>query len=130
MGRVLDDFQKLDEYDPRLLEGLVAVRRACIPGSKDPEPAIPMKYKELMMVAVETAVGRGEKGKSHARKAVRAGASIKEVQEALALCIYLTGMATWVDSGKYCLKAAEEETQRLARGEEFSWTAEVKDGDN
>jgi alkylhydroperoxidase/carboxymuconolactone decarboxylase family protein YurZ len=123
MSRVLDDFQKLDSYDPEFLDSLVGVRKSILPLEK--KPAIPTKYKELIMVAVETAAGRGEHGISHARKAIRAGATPKEVYEALAICIYLTGMATWVDSGKYCLQAAEEEYEKVKRGEKFVWSGEV-----
>ncbi len=77
------------------------------------------------MVAVEAATGRGEKGKSHARKAIRAGATPKEVQEALALCIYLVGMSSWVDGGMECVLAAEEEDTKVKHGEKFNWTADV-----
>ena len=123
MSRVLDDFQKLDAYDPEFLDSLVGVRRSILPLKR--KPAVPTKYKELIMVAVEAATGRGERGVSHARKAIRAGASPKEVYEALAICIYLTGMASWVDSGKYCLQAAEEEYEKMNRGEKFVWSGEV-----
>jgi len=124
MGRVLDDFKKLDEYDESFLDALVSVRRSILPAGKG-HTAIPLKYKELIMVAVEAAAGRGERGVSHARRAVRAGATPKEVREALAVCIYLVGMASWVDSGKYCLQAAEEEYEKVKRGEKFTWSGEV-----
>jgi alkylhydroperoxidase/carboxymuconolactone decarboxylase family protein YurZ len=99
------------------------VRKSILPLKK--KPAIPIRYKELIMVAVEAATGRGEKGISHARKAIRADATLHEVYEALAICIYLTGMATWVDSGKFCLQAAEEEYEKMKRGEKFVWSGEV-----
>jgi AhpD family alkylhydroperoxidase len=125
MGRVHEVFQTLDRYDPALVDSLAALRRNAIPGLKDTGAAVPAKYRELIMVAVEAATGRGEKGKSHARKAVRAGATPKEVQEALALCIYLVGMSSWVDGGMECVLAAEEEETKMKRGEKFNWTADV-----
>ena len=125
MGRVHEVFQTLDRYDPNLVDSLAALRRSAIPGANDKTAIIPAKYRELIMVAVEAATGRGEKGKSHARKAVRAGATPKEVEEALALCIYLVGMSSWVDGGMECVLAAEEEEAKVKRGEKFNWTAEV-----
>ena len=125
MGRVHQVFQTLDRYDPDLVDALASLRRNAIPGLNDTGAVLPPKYRELIMVAVEAATGRGEKGKSHARKAVRAGATPKEVQEALALCIYLVGMSSWVDGGMECVLAAEEEDQKVKRGEKFTWTAEV-----
>jgi len=125
MGRVHEVFQTLDRYDPQLVDALASLRRAAIPGMNDTGAQIPAKYRELIMVAVEAATGRGEKGKSHARKAVRAGATPKEVEEALALCIYLVGMSSWVDGGMNCVLAAEEEDEKVKRGEKFNWTGEV-----
>ena len=100
-------------------------RRAGIPGREDKISTLEARYKELIMVAVEAATGRGEKGKSHARKAIRAGATPKQVEEALALCIYLVGMSSWVDGGRDCVISAEEEFEKMKRGEKFNWTSEV-----
>ena len=126
MGRVHEVFQTLDRYDPKLVDSLASFRRSAIPGKDDSGSTVPAKYKELIMVAVEAATGRGEKGRSHARKAIRAGATPKQVQEALALCIYLVGMSSWVDGGMDCVLAAEEEDAKVRKGETFNWTAEVK----
>lgn len=125
MGRVHEVFQTLDRYDPDLVDSLASLRRDTIPGVNDTGAVLPAKYRELIMVAVEAATGRGEKGKSHARKAVRAGATPKEVEEALALCIYLVGMSSWVDGGMECVLSAEEEEAKVKRGEKFNWTADV-----
>jgi len=127
MSRVHEVFQTLDKYDPNLADSLASLRQAAIPSRKDDKGILAPKYKELIMVAVEAATGRGEKGKSHARKAIRAGATPKEVQEALALCIYLVGMSSWVDGGMDCVLAAEDEDQKMKRGEKFTWTAEVRE---
>jgi len=125
MGRVHEVFQTLDRYNPDLVDSLASLRREAIPDARDTEAELSAKYRELIMVAVEAATGRGEKGKSHARKAIRAGATPKEVQEALALCIYLVGMSSWVDGGMECVLAAEEEDAKVKRGEKFTWTADV-----
>lgn len=125
MGRVHEVFQTLDRYDPGLVDSLAALRKAAIPGKDSKGHSLSARDRELIMVAVEAATGRGEKGKSHARKAIRAGATPKEVQEALALCIYLVGMSSWVDGGKDCVISAEEEYEKMKKGEKFNWTADV-----
>jgi len=125
MGRVHEVFQTLDKYDPNLVDSLASLRRSAIPSINDKGAVVPAKYRELIMVAVEAATGRGEKGKSHARKAIRAGATPKEVEEALALCIYLVGMSTWVDGGMECVLSAEEEEAKVKSGEKFTWTGDV-----
>jgi alkylhydroperoxidase/carboxymuconolactone decarboxylase family protein YurZ len=84
------------------------------------------KVKELIMVAVEVALGRGEKGKSHARKAVRAGATPAEIHEVVSLCQWLAGQATYVDGGMDSVKAAEDEEAKMKAGKDFYWTSEVK----
>ena len=127
MGKVLGTFQTLDRYSPEVADALVALRRALIPGMGKAGSGLDTKYKELIMVSIEVATGRGEKGISHARKAVRAGATPQEVHEALALCIYIVGMSSWVDAGVECVLAAEEEQERIKRGEKFTWSAGVTD---
>jgi alkylhydroperoxidase/carboxymuconolactone decarboxylase family protein YurZ len=124
MGRVHEVFQTLDRYDPKLVDALASLRKAAIPGKSDTGSVIPAKYRELIMTAIEVTAARGERGKSHARKAIRAGATPKEVQEALALCIYLVGMSSWVDSGMECVLVAEEEEAKVKRGEKFNWSGE------
>ena len=125
MGRVHEVFQTLDKYDPKLADAVASLRRAAIPGKKDTTSTLEAKYKELIMIAVEVATGRGEKGKTHARKAIRAGATPKQIQEALALCIFLVGMSSWVDGGMECVLAAEDEDAKVKRGEKFQWTPEI-----
>lgn len=127
MGRVHEVFQTLDRYDSALVDALASLRKTAIPGIDSKGHSLSARDRELIMVAVEVATGRGEKGKSHARKAVRAGATPKEVEEALALCIYLVGMSSWVDGGKDCVISAEEEQEKMKKGERFNWTAEVSD---
>ena len=123
MGKVHEVYKTLDKYDPELAEAVASLRKAAVSGD---ETVLPAKYRELIMIAVEVATGRGEKGKSHARKAVRAGASPREVQAAVAICLYLVGMSSWVDGGWESVIAAEEETERMRKGKSFSWSSRVK----
>ncbi len=128
-GYIHPVFATLDKYDSRLVDYLVGLRRSIMPGKTAPQGVLSTKVKELIITAVEVALGRGEKGRSHARKAIRAGATPAEVFEAVALCIYLAGMTTWVDGGMDAVKSAEDEAEKMKRGEEFKWTAEVPEKD-
>lgn len=124
-GYIHPVFEVLDKYDEKLVNALASLRSSLLPGKTDSEGLLSTKVKELIITAVEVALGRGEKGKSHARKAIRAGATPREVFEAVTLCIYLVGMTTWVDGGMDAVRAAEDEYEKMARGEDFRWTAEV-----
>jgi alkylhydroperoxidase/carboxymuconolactone decarboxylase family protein YurZ len=124
-GRILPAFEVMDRYNPELLRGYVTMRRAILKPKGAPEGALPEKIKELIIVAIEVALGRGESGKSHARRAVRLGATAKEVEEAVELCILLAGWSTWVDCGMDAVLAAEDEERKMKEGKPFYWTSEV-----
>ena len=125
MGGVHDAFRVLDKYNPMLADTLASLRKLTV-SEIESSSAISKKYRELIMIAVEVATGRGEKGRSHARKAVRVGATPNEVLEVLALCIYLVGMSSWVDGGRDCLLSAEDEAKKMKQGEKFVWSDKVE----
>lgn len=56
------------------------------------EGTLPTKYKELIIPAVQ--LGLGRESVFHARKAIDAGPTAKEVAEVLSLVILLAGMTT------------------------------------
>jgi len=124
-GRIHPVFESMEKYNPELLKGFITSRRSTLPPKGKPE-ILSRKVKELIMVAVEVSLGRGEKGKSHARKAVRAGATPAEIHEVVSLCQWLAGQATYVDGGMDAVKAAEDEEAKMKAGKDFYWTSEVK----
>ena len=123
-GRIHPVFEHMEKYNPEILKGFITIRKATLP-PKGVSSTIPEKMKELIIIAVEVALGRGEKGKSHARRAVRLGATPQEVHEAVSLVIWLAGWATYVDGGMDAVKAAEDEQEKMLKGEPFFWTQEV-----
>lgn len=124
-GHIPEGFAVIDRYSPETLDAILSFRTTLIPTEEaNGKAVLPAKTKELIVTALEVAAGRGEKGKSHARKAIRCGATPEEVFEALSLCIYLTGMMTWVDSGADAVRSAEDEYQKMRGGHDFVWTAE------
>ncbi|MDG6996249.1 MAG: carboxymuconolactone decarboxylase family protein [Nitrososphaerota archaeon] len=102
---------------------MATLRKLTVTGSEGSK--ISTKHRELIMIAVEVATGRGEKGRSHARKAIRAGCTPSEVFEILTLCMYLVGISSWVDSGKDCLLSAVDEMEKMKDGEGLVWSSKV-----
>ncbi|MDA4130023.1 MAG: carboxymuconolactone decarboxylase family protein [Thaumarchaeota archaeon] len=124
-GEIPESFEIIDKFNPEALDAIARFRTTLIPSKSGDKEVLSAKVKELIVTALEVSAGRGEKGKTHARKAIRVGASPEEVFEAVALCIYLSGMMSWVDSGADAVKAAADEYKKLKAGEEFKWTTEM-----
>jgi alkylhydroperoxidase/carboxymuconolactone decarboxylase family protein YurZ len=124
-GLIPESFEVIDRFNPEALDAIAQFRTTIIPSKAMGGELLSPKVKELIVTALEVAAGRGEKGKSHARKAIRVGATPDEVFEAVSLCIYLSGMMSWVDSGADAVKSAEEEYNKLKAGQEFKWSAET-----
>jgi len=121
-GRIRPEYELMEKYVPGFVEGNVKTRRVIYPHpKKDKETAIPRKYRELMIIALEIATerggGQGEGGMpglSHTRRAVReSGVTPREIAETVAIALYMYGQPSLVDYGYHCIKAAEEEYEKL-----------------
>ncbi len=107
---IVQEFQRLAKYCPEVVIGYLTLRQGAF--KTPPEGgALPLKYKELLAVAIECA--RVMPSDYHARKAIEAGATPQEVAEMVSLCIQLGGMVTYMHSGRYALKAAEDRLAEL-----------------
>ena len=105
MGNEPSSISSLERYSLGALEGFYRLRKATTV-----ESSLPKKVRELIIVAVETALRKDPTG--HARLAVEAGASPQEVHDAVALCLWLAGMPAYHE-GMKAVAAAEEHTVRL-----------------
>ncbi len=109
---ILGEHERYAKYCPEVFEGFMTLRQgACM---APPGGWLPLKYKELVLVAIECAIVVPSKG--HARRAIDEGATLQEVAEAVCLCIMLGGMVTYMHSGRFALQAAEERAEELASG--------------
>ena len=99
-GKMRPEYEIMEKYIPGLLDGNIGTRRAIYPHpKKDPESAIPRKYKELIIIALEVATGRGggqgeggKPGLNHSRRAVsQASVTPKEIAEAVGIAMYMCG---------------------------------------
>jgi hypothetical protein len=51
----------------------------------------------------------------HAKLAIEAGATVRQVADVVSLCILLGGMMTYIVSGQHALKAAETRAKELGQ---------------
>jgi len=104
-GKVLDHHELLGRYYPECLEKWMGARQSLF--KEPPDGALTLREKELVIVAIEIALRKPDVG-GHTRRAIDAGATVKEIAEIAGLCILLAGMITFVESGQNALKVAEE----------------------
>lgn len=105
---------RLIQARPEVMEGYVALRE---PTMRDVSAggALPKKIKELAIVA-ENIIRVNPFGvKAHARAAVRAGATLDELWEVIALVIAESGMILYKMAGYDAIVAAEEALEELAQ---------------
>jgi alkylhydroperoxidase/carboxymuconolactone decarboxylase family protein YurZ len=103
---VLKSYGMLVKYRPDVLDGYLTLRRAAF--NDGPDSTLPLKVKELIVIAIECALMKTNPPPvGHAHRAIDAGATVEEIAEAVALCIPLTGMVTYQESGRFVIEAAE-----------------------
>jgi len=107
---VLKSYEGLIKYAPNVLDGYLTFRQAAF--ESGPESALPLKVKELIVIAVQCALRKTNPPPvGHARRAIDAGATLQEIAEAVALIIPITGMMTYQESGQHVIEAAEKYLQ-------------------
>ena len=104
---VIADFELLARYRPEVFGGYITLRQAAF--NKGPDAALTPREKELVILAIE--IGRTKVNPppiGHARRAIEAGATPADVAEVASLCIMISGMLSYQESGRFALRAAEE----------------------
>ncbi len=104
-GRVMDHHELLGRYYPDCLEKWMDARKSLF--EDPPQGALTLREKELICIAIEITARKPNLG-FHTKKAIDAGATVKEIAEIAGICILLAGMITFVESGQNALKVAEE----------------------
>lgn len=111
-------------YLPKWVETNQAHRESFFPQAGSEAAAdvrIPLKYRELIMIALEVGTqrgggqGRGQApGVVHTRHAVsHAGVTPHEIAEVVAITAWLCGQPALGDYGLSCILAAEDEYEKL-----------------
>ena len=111
-GEVPEHHERMAKYTPDIITSWVNFRSTTW---KKPEEGghLPIKFKELLAVGIETATMKAHVG--HVEKAIDAGATVEEVAEVLGICIMLAGMESYAIGGKGALERAEKRAKELGR---------------
>lgn len=108
-GRIIDAFETLGRYLPDPMVKWIELRQSIF--DESPAGGLTIREKELIATAIEI-IFRKPDSAPHAKLAIKAGGTPREVAEVCAICILLGGMVPHMASGQHALKAAEEEYER------------------
>ena len=111
-GEVLPSYERLARYRPEVLVDWIALRRTIFESTE--EQGLGLRELELISTAVEIIAHKPNPDR-HAKLAIEAGATVRQVADVVSLCILLGGMMTYIVSGQHALKAAEDRAQELGR---------------
>lgn len=109
---VIADFELLARYRPEVFGAYITLRQAAF--NTGPEAALTPREKELIILAIEIARTKvNPPPVGHAKRAIEAGATPADVAEVASLCIMISGMLSYQESGRFALRAAEEHYAKL-----------------
>ena len=114
LGWVPDFADILSKYKPEALESYFAMRSSVMKDTRA-GGALPLKFKEILYVVLDSITYNTEGAAAHAKAAINAGATTKELAEALILMAMLAGMPTFEVVGTKAFKAAEEQERKKTR---------------
>lgn len=113
---VIADFELLARYRPEVFGGYIALRRAAF--NTGPGASLTAREKELIILAIEIARTKvNPPPVGHAKRAIEAGATPADVAEVASLCIMISGMLSYQESGRHALRAAEQRYEELSASE-------------
>lgn len=101
-GQMPQAYKRIGNYSPELLFGFTHFYKAVTESG-----ALPQKVKELIIIALETAVGTVNH-ELHVRKAMELGATPQEIHEAIALAFLWLGMEAYLKNGTPAMDNAEK----------------------
>ena len=105
--KLRDTLGVLAKYRPEVFYGYMKLRQGAF--NMGPDAALSTKIKELVIIAIEVATRKTNPPPiGHTRRAIEAGATVEEIAEVVSLCLLISGMLTYHESGMHVLKAAEE----------------------
>ncbi|TLY14369.1 MAG: carboxymuconolactone decarboxylase family protein [Thaumarchaeota archaeon] len=111
LGWVPDFADILSRYKPDTLESYFAMRSSVMKDTPQ-GGALPLKFKEILYVVLDSITNNTEGAIAHARAAIKAGAKTEELAEALIIMAMLTGMPRLEVVGTKAFRAAEEEEKK------------------
>lgn len=112
-GEVLESYERLSRYRPDVLVDWIDLRRTVF--ESDTAGGLSLREFELIATAIEVIAHKPNPDR-HARLAIDAGATVRQVADVVSLCILLGGMMTYIVSGQHALRAAEDRAKELNHG--------------
>jgi alkylhydroperoxidase/carboxymuconolactone decarboxylase family protein YurZ len=110
---VIADFELLARYRPEVFGGYIGLRQAAFNTGEG--ASLTPREKELIILAIEIARTKvNPPPVGHAKRAIEAGATPADVAEVASLCIMISGMLSYQESGRHALRAAEERYAELS----------------
>lgn len=102
LGHVPASVQALIDHAPGALAGYVALREFAYGGALD------RRTIELLFAVLDVVEGHTEAAKAHAAEAMKAGLTVPQLAEALAVAMLVSGISTFAASGQHVLRRAAE----------------------
>ena len=120
-GGIGEFAKQMARHNPAILEAWLKYRERVFENIPD---GLPKKYSELISMAIEVVTGRptGKAAERHAKLAIRAGASLREVFDTVMLCEFFSGATNYIDYGLRAVSSAEDETEKMKSQEEGKHT--------
>lgn len=109
----IDVWENLANVAPAVLDGYIRIRESFI--NYKPQGALPKKFNELIIVSWDITQANSWGAQMHAEQAIRDGATVSQVVEAVALVMVERGVSIYKIGGLEVIEAAEKEAADLAR---------------
>jgi alkylhydroperoxidase/carboxymuconolactone decarboxylase family protein YurZ len=109
-GRIPEQYERLAKYASDIMTSWIQFR-ATTWKTPDEGGQLPIKFKELLAIGIETATKKPHVG--HVEMAMNSGATVEEIAEVLGICIMLGGMESYEIGGKDVLERAENYAKKL-----------------
>ena len=105
LGMVPEPIMLLGTYAPQMLDAYNRMRRYYL--REPPKGALSRKLKELLYVTLDIVLGAPDTAmQAHVKEALKAGATVEELVEAVTLTIMLGGMPKYMSTGYKAIKTA------------------------
>lgn len=104
-----DHMARMARYAPDIMTSWLKFRSTTWK-SQEEGGHLPIKYKELVAVGIETATMKEHVG--HVERAIDYGATVEEIAEVLGISIMLAGFESYMIGGRHVLQRAEEHAKK------------------
>ncbi|MBM3491613.1 MAG: hypothetical protein FJX68_14430 [Alphaproteobacteria bacterium] len=113
LGKVPAAVETLARHAPAALQGYLAFRAYV--HEVPPQGSLDAATRELLFVALDVVEGHVEAAKAHAEQALKAGATVEAIAQALVIAMMVSGIHTWSMWGHEVVEHAAKVAARAGR---------------